>query len=187
MPEAPELKTKRRLIDYIKNHQWTHQITFRYPDYQDTKHMVDDGKELIKWLGRLYPGQPFFWQPRAMIIPKSKELILNAPTEKNFVLMPYWICFMAIELASEEVYDSMPKKICSRIEVVTRRFTPYIRYRTIEAINHQKLYDFEKALGVKLNNYYYKNLKHFDKIRCNNASESLASAPVPQKIPRPFE
>jgi len=149
--------------------------------------MVDDGYKLIKKLGRLYPDQPFFWKPRLMAIQRSKGLIQNAPTEKNYVVMPYWVCFTTLDLTEDGLYELLPLKLKSRVEVVTRRFTPLRRYKTLRAIKHEKLYGFEKAVGVKLNNYYYKNLKHFDKIRCTNASESLAPAPVPQKIPRPFE
>ncbi len=147
--------------------------------------MPEDGKELIKKLGRNYREEPFFWKPRLISLPRS--WIENSPTDKNYVLMPYWICFTNLELTEDEIYALIPQKLKKRIKVVTREITPEILSNTIRQIKGQKLYYFEKNIGVKINNYYYKNLKHFDKIRRTGGEVCLTPAPLPQKIPMPFE
>jgi hypothetical protein len=153
--ETTTNRTKRKQIELLNSYKWIVQISYFYPDYEDSRHILEDGKQLRKRIQRLSPSTAFFCKLRFITRPANE--IENSPSNNNKVVMPYWTIYSTKAFSTLEADHFLPKTMADVIYTKKRATQPYHLENAARAIKGQKLYNVEKHLGVKANSYYVIN------------------------------
>lgn len=180
MSETSTDKTKRKQIDLLLSYKWVHQISYFYPDYKDSRNILEDGKKIRKRIGRLNPSLAFLCKLRFKT--KSAEDIENSPSDKKSVVMPYWTIYSTKPFQGSEAVHFLPKGIADVIYTKVQAIQPYRLENAARAIKGQKLYDAEKHLGTKAKSFYIINKSMLDNYKLdqdNTSEEQTSTAPQP--------
>jgi hypothetical protein len=155
MSETSSDKTKRMQVELLQSYQWVTQISYFYPDYEDSRDILEDGKKIRKRIGRLNPDVVFLCKLRFRLM--STDLIDSSPSDKQYVTMPYWTIYSSKSFNAREADHFLPKGFSDVILTKIRAVVYNHIYNAVRAIKGQKLYNVEKHLGAKANSYYVIN------------------------------
>lgn len=175
MSETSTEKTKRNQVKLLTSHKWVTQISYFYPDYEDSRHILQEGIGLRKRIGRLNPSTAFLCKLRFMTRPAND--IENSPSGSNKVVMPYWTIYSTKAFSTLEATHFLPQGMAEIIYTKIRAVRPYHLENAARAIKGQKLYDVEKHLGTKAKSFYTINKSMLDnyKLDQDNILEEQAS------------
>lgn len=175
MSETSTEKTKRKQIELLNSYNWVTQISYFYPDYEDSRHIIEDGKKIRKRIQKLNPNTAFLCKLR--FITRPADTIENSPSDSNNVVMPYWTVHSTKAFSTLEATHFLPKGMGEVIYTKIKAVRPYHLENAASSIKGQKLYNVEKHLGAKVNSYYIINksmLSHY-KLDSESTSEEQAS------------
>jgi hypothetical protein len=180
MSETSSDKTKRMQVELLQSYQWVTQISYFYPDYEDSRDILEDGKKIRKRIGRLNSDVVFLCKLRFKLM--STDLIDSSPSDKQYVTMPYWTIYSSKPFNAREANHFLPKGISDVILTKIRTVAYNHIYNAVRAIKGQKLYKVEKHLGAKANSYYVINkamLSNYKLDQDNTSEEQTSAAPQP--------
>jgi hypothetical protein len=151
MPESSTDKTKRKQIELLQSNDWAVQFSYFYPDYEDSRNILEDNKLIRQRIQRLNPDTAFFCKLRFYSM--SSEAISNAPQDKARIPMPYLSVYATKHFSRAEIERFLPLKLTGALTVKNRRVEPRHIINAVKAIKRQKLYSTLKHLDSKANSY----------------------------------
>jgi hypothetical protein len=174
--ETSTEKTKRKQIDLLLSYKWVTQISYFYPDYEDSRHIIEDGKKIRKRIQKLNPNTAFLCKLR--FITRRANTIENSPSDSNNVVMPYWTIYSTKAFNTLEAIHFLPQGMGEIIYTMIRAVRSYDPESAASSIKGQKLYNVEKHLGAKANSYYIinKSILSQHKLDQDNTSEEQTSS-----------
>jgi hypothetical protein len=163
MTESSNDKTKRNQLALLRQYSWATQFSLFYPDYNDSRKILEDGQRIRQRIKRLYNTTPFLCKIRFMSRPS--DTIENPPINLKHVYMPYWTLYTPISMNQKEIYKLLPADLQEILTIKNRQITSKHIDSAVRAIKAQKLYNTEKHIGKKANSFYIinrRNLVHLD-------------------------
>jgi len=151
MSESSTNKTKRKQIELLRSNDWAVQFSFFYPDYIDSRNILEDNKLIRQRIQRLNPDSAFYCKLRFYSMPSKS--ISNAPQDKTRIPMPYLTVYAIKHFNRAEIESFLPQKLTEVLTVVNRRITPRYINNAVKAIKRQKLYNTYKHLNTQANSY----------------------------------
>lgn len=178
MSETSTEKTKRKQIELLNSYKWVTQISYFYPDYEDSRNIIEDGQKIRKRIGRLNPDGVFLCKLRFRSMPA--DYIESSPADNKYVTMPYWTVYSSNPFNTSEAEHFLPNGFSDVIRTKTRAVVYNHIDSAVRAIRGQKLYSVEKHLDTKANSYYIINKSMLDNYKLDQDStveEQASSAP----------